>query len=156
MTGSAGQFVYANLLSPIVLNANTTYYVLSQETSGGDQWYDFNTTATTGWVASLNGAVWGGGAPYAFVAGTAGRMYVPVDFKYTAVPPPPGGTSIRDLGTRGNGAQQLQRLGRNGDHGGQFADHRQFAGPDGGKSIRTTFLGLPWPVTICTDLTGTR
>src|SRR5579872_1834357 len=93
MTGSAGQFVYASLLSPIVLNANSTYYVLSQETAGGDQWYDFNTTATTASAASLNGAVWGGGAPYGFVLGTAGRMYVPVDFQYTAGPPPPGGTS---------------------------------------------------------------
>jgi len=87
MTGSAGQMVYANLLSPVVLNVNTTYYVLSQETAGGDRWYDFNTTATTGWVASLNGAVWGGGAPYTFMTGTPGRMYVPVDFKYTAGPP---------------------------------------------------------------------
>jgi hypothetical protein len=91
MTGSAGQFVYANLLSPIVLTVNTAYYVLSQETSGGDRWYDFNTTATTAWVASLNGAVWGGGAPYVFVTGSAGRMYVPLDFQYTAAPPPPGG-----------------------------------------------------------------
>jgi hypothetical protein len=90
MTGSAGQFVYANLLSPIVLNVYTTYYVLSQETSGGDQWYDYNTTATTTSVASLNGAVWGSGAPYVFVAGSAGRMYVPVDFKYTVGSPPPG------------------------------------------------------------------
>ncbi len=92
MTGSAGQFVYASLLSPIVLNANTTYYLLSQETNGGDQWYDYNTTATTASVASLNGAVWGGVAPYVFMPGSVGRMYVPVDFKYTAVPPPPGAT----------------------------------------------------------------
>ena len=93
MTGSAGQFVYANLLSPIILNANTTYYVLSQETFAGDQWYDYNTTATTASVASLNGAVWGSGAPYAFIAGSAGRMYVPVDFKYTAGSPPAGATA---------------------------------------------------------------
>jgi len=91
ITGAAGHFVYANLLSPIVLNANATYYVLSQETLGGDQWYDYNTTATTASVASLNGAVWGGGAPYAVMAGSAGRMYVPVDFKYTAGSP--GATS---------------------------------------------------------------
>jgi predicted transglutaminase-like cysteine proteinase len=87
MTGSAGQFIYANLTAPVTLNANTAYYVLSQETSGGDRWYDFNTTADSTPVASLNGAVWGGGAPYAFVGGTAGRMYVPVDFKYSAIAP---------------------------------------------------------------------
>ena len=62
MTGSVGQFVYTDLASPIVLNANSTYYVLSQETLGGDQWYDFNTTATTASVASLNGAVYGPGS----------------------------------------------------------------------------------------------
>ena len=94
ITGSAGQFVYANLLSPIVLNANTTYYVLSQETLGGDQWYDDNTTVTTASVASLNGAVWGGGAPYALIAGSAGRMYVPVDFKSTAGTPALGATAF--------------------------------------------------------------
>lgn len=93
MAGSVGQFVYANLPSPIVLNANTPYYLLSQETAGGDQWYDYNTTAATASVASLNGAVWGGSAPYVLVAGSAGRMYVPLDFKYTAGSPPPGATS---------------------------------------------------------------
>lgn len=88
MTGSAGQFAYASLASSIVLNANTTYYVLSQETSGSDFWYDYNTTATTLSVAVLTGAVYGGAAPYTVVGSSAGHMYVPVDFKFT--PPPDG------------------------------------------------------------------
>ena len=105
MTGPAGQFVYVNLPSPVVLNANTAYYVLSQETAGGDKWYDFNTTAKTAAVASLNGAVWGGAAPYVFVAGSTGRMYIPVDFKYTTVAPPAGGSSFvtsAHVGTKRN------------------------------------------------------
>ncbi|HLG95342.1 MAG TPA: immunoglobulin domain-containing protein [Bryobacteraceae bacterium] len=94
MAGTIGQFVYANLASAVVLNANTTYYVLSQETMGGDQWYDYNTTAATASVAALNGAVYGAGAPYVFLTGSAGRMYVPVNFQYTAtVPAPATGTS---------------------------------------------------------------
>ncbi|MBV8730114.1 MAG: immunoglobulin domain-containing protein [Acidobacteriia bacterium] len=84
MAGTAGQFVYASLASPVVLSANTTYYVVSQETAGGDQWYDYNTTATTTFAANLSGAVYGTAPPYIFVAGSAGHMYVPVDFKYTA------------------------------------------------------------------------
>ncbi len=86
--GSPGSFVYGNLQTAVVLAPNTTYYVLSQETSGGDQWYDYNTTAQTAWVASLDGAVYGTGAPYTTVGASAGHLYVPVDFKYT-VPPTP-------------------------------------------------------------------
>jgi hypothetical protein len=70
----------------VVLSPNATYYVLSQESLGGDEWYDYNTTATTSWVASLMGAVYGTGAPYTTLAGSAGHMYVPVDFKYTVAP----------------------------------------------------------------------
>jgi hypothetical protein len=85
--GTAGSFVYGNLSAPIVLNPNAVYYVLSQESSGGDQWYDFsNTSATTNWVAALTGSVYGTAAPYTSVAGSAGRMYGPVDFEYS-VPP---------------------------------------------------------------------
>ncbi|HLG98216.1 MAG TPA: hypothetical protein VKX49_18005 [Bryobacteraceae bacterium] len=84
--GTAGSFVYANLSTPVVLSPNTTYFVLTQETAGGDQWYDYNTAASTSWVAGLNGAVYGNGAPYTVVASSAGHLYGPVDFKYS-VPP---------------------------------------------------------------------
>ena len=54
--GSASNgFKYAALAAPITLAANTAYYVVSQETSGADQWYDFNTTLTTTAVATVNG-----------------------------------------------------------------------------------------------------
>src|SRR6202044_1689683 len=81
--GTAGSFVYANLPSTVTLNANTTYYILSQETSGGDQWYDINTTITTSAVALEIGAVWSqNGTTYSPI-GSAGQAYVPVDFLYT-------------------------------------------------------------------------
>jgi len=41
----AGQFKYSSLGVPVKLTANTTYFVLSQETDGGDQWYDFSRPA---------------------------------------------------------------------------------------------------------------
>ncbi|HLG98152.1 MAG TPA: N,N-dimethylformamidase beta subunit family domain-containing protein [Bryobacteraceae bacterium] len=97
MTGTAGGFVYANLASPIVLTANATYHVLSQEAINGDQWYDYNTSATTSWIASLAGAVYGTGAPYTTAPGSAGHMYVPVDFKYTVAPT--GYVTSQTLGT---------------------------------------------------------
>jgi hypothetical protein len=60
------------------------YYILSQETLGGDQWYDSDTTLQTTTDATLAAAVWGTGppSPYISVAGTAGHPYVPVDLQY--------------------------------------------------------------------------
>src|SRR5207302_8763334 len=82
--------VYGNLSSPITLSANATYYILSQEVSGGDQWYDFNTTVTTTLDATLMGGVSGTDAPYATVpAPDNDQEYVPLDFTYTLATPTP-------------------------------------------------------------------
>src|SRR4029077_11052517 len=45
--GTPGQFQYATLSSPVTLLANHSYYLVSQEISGGDTWYEYNTTAST-------------------------------------------------------------------------------------------------------------
>jgi Concanavalin A-like lectin/glucanases superfamily/Bacterial Ig domain/Chitobiase/beta-hexosaminidase C-terminal domain/Bacterial Ig-like domain (group 2) len=81
--GTPGSFVYAPLSSPITLNANTSYYVVTQETLGGDQWYDYNNSIlqTTN-VASINSAVYGTGAPYVTI-GSTGQSYGPANFMYT-------------------------------------------------------------------------
>jgi uncharacterized protein YfiM (DUF2279 family) len=42
---TTGQFQYAPLATAVTLAANTSYYLLSQETAGGDQWYDFASPA---------------------------------------------------------------------------------------------------------------
>ena len=61
-----------------------TYYLVSQETSGGDQWHDVNnTTVTTTAVASEIGGVYGSGPGSWFAYGVAGNSYGPVDFKYS-------------------------------------------------------------------------
>ena len=50
-------FKYVALAAPVTLTANTAYYLVSQETSGGDQWYDSNTILTTTTKATVNNAV---------------------------------------------------------------------------------------------------
>ena len=79
--GAVGAFAYASLTSPLTLNANATYYILSQETKNGEFFYDTTTAAQTTTAGVLNGPVYG--TPY--VAVTApGHMYGPLDFSYTA------------------------------------------------------------------------
>ncbi|MBZ5676447.1 MAG: hypothetical protein LAP61_19595 [Acidobacteriia bacterium] len=89
--GTSGSFAYTTLAYPITLNAGSTYYVLSQESSGADAWYDYsNTTIHTTADATATSAVYGSGASYS-VIGAPGQTYGPVDFQYTvgAAPPPP-------------------------------------------------------------------
>jgi len=79
--GTAGSFVYATLTTPVTLSANTTYYIVSQETNGGDQWYDWNTTITTTNVAVDAASIWGTSG-YNVVSGSSIHAYGPVDFQY--------------------------------------------------------------------------
>jgi hypothetical protein len=79
---TVGSFTYAPLSNPVTLSPNTTYYILSQETSGADLWYDLDTTLQTLNVASDVNAVYGSGSPYAAVGGSAGHSYGPLDFRF--------------------------------------------------------------------------
>ena len=80
--GTVGQFQYGRLSTPVVLAAGTAYYLMSQETSGGDMWFDWDTAITTSSAASDVAVVWENGAgnwsPYTI----SGRCFVPLDFKY--------------------------------------------------------------------------
>ncbi len=80
-------FKYIALASPVILSANTAYYAVSQETSGGDQWYDSNTVLTTSAIAAVNNAVSRPNNQWV-AAGGANNSFGPVDFKYpsTTVP----------------------------------------------------------------------
>ena len=85
-----GQTVFANLASPVTLTAGGSYYLVSQETNGGDQWYDRGTITTTG-DASVTSAVWQNGSTWTPI-GTPNSAYVPTDFGYVvAAPPTPSG-----------------------------------------------------------------
>ncbi|MBA3342243.1 MAG: fibronectin type III domain-containing protein [Gemmatimonadaceae bacterium] len=80
----AGDFVYASLASPVTLNANTSYFVVSQETMGQDEFHDNNTTIQTSSVAITTGSIFGTGGTSYNVDGPAGRTYGPVDFQYSS------------------------------------------------------------------------
>ncbi len=80
--GTAGNFAYANLAYPITLAANTSYYVLSQETDGQDKWYDYDTTVTTTSVATVDYATYILNGNYVNTA-PVNHEFVPVDFIYT-------------------------------------------------------------------------
>ncbi len=79
---SDGQFVYGVLVDPVMLAANTDYYVISQEVAGGDHWYDLDTTVQTTAVAAVTSAVYGDGVSSYTRGGGAGHTYGPVDVLY--------------------------------------------------------------------------
>jgi hypothetical protein len=80
--GDAGTYVYTNLATPVVLEGDTTYYVVSQEVIDGDQWYDNDSTAniTAPFAATFYGAAISDGAGGSF-ENTAGNpaVYGPVN-----------------------------------------------------------------------------
>lgn len=81
--GTAGQFKYVELPSSIILNASTTYYLVSQEIHGGDLWHDIDTTLDASDAASIVGGIYGSGPGAWFAYGAANHSYVPLDFAYT-------------------------------------------------------------------------
>jgi hypothetical protein len=78
---TAGTFVYGTLASPVTLNANTTYRLVSEETAGSDLWYDYDTTLQTSPVGPLVGSIYGVGSTYTLL-NSPGHSYVPVDFLF--------------------------------------------------------------------------
>ena len=122
--GTVGQFRYGALSSAVTLAAGATYWVLSQETAGGDSWYDWNTKVTTTGVATDNAVAWGTGPGAWNTFAVANQSFVPVDFKYGGPPPPTNtltvtssnpnsGVSVlvspADNGGLGNGATTFTR-----------------------------------------------
>ena len=53
-----GDFFYIPLASPVTLRAAATYYLVSQETAGGDPWHDYDTRVVTSAGAGVPGAVY--------------------------------------------------------------------------------------------------
>jgi hypothetical protein len=76
------QFAYGILAAPVLLNPNTEYYVVSQETIGGDQWLDLDTTVVTASVATVVAAAFTDGVAPFVRGGGPGHTYGPVDFLY--------------------------------------------------------------------------
>lgn len=83
--GAAVGFRYAALAYPVTLAANTSYFVVSQEFSGGDTWYEGNCVVThNATVARVDQSVWSNsdGTVYT-LNNSAGNSYIPVNFRYT-------------------------------------------------------------------------
>ena len=77
--GVNNEFVYGILPAPITLTPNTEYLVLSQETLGGDTFFDLDTTVLTSPIASVVAAVFGDGVTPFVRGGGPGHTYGPVD-----------------------------------------------------------------------------
>jgi hypothetical protein len=74
----AGAYIFAPI-TPLGLIAGSSYRLESTEVSGGDQWYDLNTTVITNSVGSVlteSAGHTGGGTQ------AAGHTYVPPNFLY--------------------------------------------------------------------------
>lgn len=84
--GNAGQFSYAPLASPVTLQPNTSYYLVSQETSGGDLWYDIGPISTTS-DASVPNAIYSNDGVSWLPMDDDNSSYVPVSFLYTVGAP---------------------------------------------------------------------
>lgn len=80
MAGCATDFVYTDLASPVVLAASTTYYLVSQETGGGDRWFDQSKLATR-LDANVLSSIFSLNSGYA--TNEANASYVVPNFLYT-------------------------------------------------------------------------
>ncbi len=86
-----GQYAYATLASPVSLAAGATYLLVSQESAGGDFWYDFGQVTPSG--GTVVGCTYGDGTSFANIA-QPNTSYGPLNFVYqtgvvVAPPPPP-------------------------------------------------------------------
>ena len=85
--GTVDEFAYADLPVAITLSANTTYYLVSEESTAGDQFRDsVNTFVTTTNAASRAFAAFGDFARNYTEDTLDGRAYGPVDLKYVIQP----------------------------------------------------------------------
>src|SRR5712691_1939650 len=80
--GVAGQFKYTALGSPVTLQANTAYYLASQEVNGGDQWYDTGGVSSTT-AAAVNSSIYSANSVNWNAYNTVNTSYVPANFQYT-------------------------------------------------------------------------
>ncbi len=84
--GTVGEFKYVTLGSTITLSPNTAYFLVSNETQGGDSWYGADSKVTTTDAAICQGGVYWDGGGW-ITAGGQGNALVPVDFTYISKAP---------------------------------------------------------------------
>lgn len=89
MSGApVGQYFYGTLATPVTLTANNDYCIFSQETNGGDLWYDASSShhMTNTGVATQLGSAYISGGTINITNSAIRTSYVPVDFKYDFEP----------------------------------------------------------------------
>jgi len=74
-----GQFVWSALPSPISLSPGASYYLVSQESAGGDLWYDVGGITTMS-IANVTNAVYQYNGVWYPIA-SPNFSYVPPHFK---------------------------------------------------------------------------
>lgn len=85
---SPGTYAYATLNVPVSLIAGQIYYVVSQESYGGDQWYDFDTAITPVSEGTAITPVYASGTLISSISGWTvpnhpGFSYGPVNMLFT-------------------------------------------------------------------------
>lgn len=80
VAGTVGTYQYTSLPSPVGLQPNTAYLLVSSETSGGDQWRDSGPVTGTN-AATINGPVYQFHSSY-ILLGIPDQSYVSVNMRY--------------------------------------------------------------------------
>lgn len=78
--GTAAQYYYTTLSSPVTLTASTTYYIMTEDMNFNDMYMSTGTTVTTTSAATLDGGA--SGQPPAADGTGANHTYGPLNFKY--------------------------------------------------------------------------
>ena len=88
--GAPVGFKYAALATPVTLAANAAYYLVSKETTGGDLFYQYDTSVTTTSAATVTTAIGSvTGTSSFFTSGVVGSNgYGPLSLTYTPAPTP--------------------------------------------------------------------
>jgi hypothetical protein len=79
--GTVGQFIYGPVAGTVTLQPGAVYFIVSEETTGGDQFFNHDTTVETRNVATVIGSARTGG-PQVFTDMAGLIAYGPVDFQY--------------------------------------------------------------------------
>ncbi len=79
--GTAGQFLYGPVSATVTLQPGAAYFIVSEETAGGDLFHNHDTTIETTTVATVIGSA-RTGAPAVFTDAPGQIAYGPVDFQY--------------------------------------------------------------------------
>jgi hypothetical protein len=81
-TGKPAGDYYWEAITPITLNASSSYFIYASELNGGDAWYDQQVISSTA-VASIDNAAYDSDLDDLLSnSGDAGKVFVPVNFKY--------------------------------------------------------------------------